>query len=193
MTSNLLKTNLKNYELLSDESIETLHMISKQVDVKKGDIVLHLGEVPKYYYYVEKGLFTYYYLTENGDKVIKKFFPENTFMASLPALLSHQPSLFTIEALENSKIVKIPADKFKDLVTKHHDIALFYIKYLEEKWVKEKEITEITAKFDTANIRYMDFRTANPKLVHRLKQHHIASYLGITPTQLSRINKISKQ
>lgn len=189
MPSSLFKSNLKNYGLLSDESIETLSSLCQEVLIRKGEVILNIGDVPKHYYYVEKGLFSYYYPTDNGEKIIKKFFSEDTFIASLSALLYQKPSPFAMQALEESMVFKIPSDKFKNLITDNHDIALFYIKYLEEKWIKEKELAEITSKFDTADIRYKDFLVANPHLVKRLKQFHIASYLGITPTQLSRINK----
>lgn len=52
----------------------------------------------------------------------------------------------------------------------------------------KKEPLEIGLKWDTAKIRYIKLYE-NQKLYQRLKQHHIASYLGITPTQLSRIRK----
>lgn len=80
------------------------------------------------------------------------------------------------------------AQAFRELLVKHHDLALFQIHYLEKNWVVKKEPLEIGLKWDTAKIRYIKLYE-NQKLYQRLKQHHIASYLGITPTQLSRIRK----
>ncbi len=40
---------------------------------------------------------------------------------------------------------------------------------------------------DDAATRYLKFLAEYPGLVHRVKQYHIASYLGITPESLSRI------
>jgi len=37
--------------------------------------------------------------------------------------------------------------------------------------------------------RYMQFLAQYPGLEKRVKQYHIASYLGITPVSLSRIRK----
>ncbi|HRG53736.1 MAG TPA: Crp/Fnr family transcriptional regulator, partial [Bacteroidia bacterium] len=54
-------------------------------------------------------------------------------------------------------------------------------------WVIAKEPYEISLRSDSAKIRYDVFLNRYPDLVKRLKKHHIAAYLGITPTQLSRI------
>lgn len=67
------------------------------------------------------------------------------------------------------------------------DMAALYIRYLEIHWVVEKEPLEISLRYDTAKSRYTAFLQQFPALEHRLKQHEVASYLGITPTQLSRI------
>jgi hypothetical protein len=60
--------------------------------------------------------------------------------------------------------------------------------YLEKNWVVKKEPLEVSLKYETAKKRYLQL-VENTSLYNRLKQHHIASYLGITPTQLSRIKK----
>ncbi len=51
-----------------------------------------------------------------------------------------------------------------------------------------KEPLEINLKRESAKQRYIQLYQ-NQHLFQRLKQHHIASHLGITPTQLSRIRK----
>jgi hypothetical protein len=63
---------------------------------------------------------------------------------------------------------------------------------MERHWIVEKEPLEISFRYDSALKRYNDFLSAYPGLVKRLKKHQIASYLGITPTQLSRLFSSSK-
>jgi hypothetical protein len=58
---------------------------------------------------------------------------------------------------------------------------------MEVHWIIEKEPFEISLRHFDAKVRYGEFLEKYPQLIKRLKKHHIASYLGITPTQLSRI------
>jgi len=102
-------------------------------------------------------------------------------------MLSNTPNIFTITALENTTVLEYDFLEFRKLALTHIDIAAFYIAYMELHWIIEKEPLEISLRYDTANKRYDDFLKKYPNLVKRLKKHHIASYLGITPTQLSRI------
>ena len=44
-------------------------------------------------------------------------------------------------------------------------------------------------RHSSAMERYCEFIDGNPQLASRLKQHHIAAYLGITPESLSRMKK----
>lgn len=187
MTTTTFRSAIESYQILSPDSALLLCELCQEQAVSKDRHLLKSGSIPKHYYYVEKGLFAYYYMTDNGEKVIKKFFPENTFIASSSALLTKTPGNFAIQALEDSVVFTISADRFTQLITEKHDIALFYIKYLEKNWVIEKEMMEISTKADDAKIRYDSFLSSHATLLPRLKQHHIASYLGITPTQLSRI------
>ncbi|MFT4665925.1 MAG: CRP-like cAMP-binding protein [Gammaproteobacteria bacterium] len=53
----------------------------------------------------------------------------------------------------------------------------------------ENEKRQIAFATQSATERYLTFLEKYPLLDKRIPQLHIASYLGITPTQLSRIRK----
>ncbi|WP_306353787.1 Crp/Fnr family transcriptional regulator [Flavobacterium sp. '19STA2R22 D10 B1'] len=180
---------MDSYYPLSEACKKDLATSFIKRNISKGDFLLKAGEIPKEYYFVNKGLFSYYYLAENGDMVIKIFFAENSFVASTSALIQQQPSLFSIYALEDSEVIQFSASEFRRLLEVHHDLALYHIRYIEKNWIVAKENSEITLKYETAKKRYLQFQQDYHTIEHRLKQHHIASFLGITPTQLSRIRK----
>lgn len=185
------------------QKIRTYHNISEQAELvwknllqekiyKKGDYFIAIGQIPRKVAFVTKGLFSQYYITDNGDTIIKYFFPEGRIAGSIPATLTQSESLFTIEAIEDSTVLEYDFREFKKLASACPDVAAFYIRYVEQHWIIDKEPLEIVLRTDTAAKRYDDFLKKYPTLVKRLKKHHIASYLGITPTQLSRILFINK-
>lgn len=100
-----------------------------------------------------------------------------------------EPSLFTITAIEGSIVLEYDFAAFKSLVGDFPDIAAFYIAYMERHWIVEKEPGEIAFRHDDAMQRYLDFIRREPELHRRLKQHHIAAWLGITPESLSRLRR----
>lgn len=179
------------YAELSEEGRTAWEKILVKRTFAKNAFLLSEGQTPKTIAFVAEGLFSQYHTSENGDVVIKMFFPENYFAASKSALLKKSPSQFTIKALEPSTVLEYNFDDFKELTRRYADVAAFYIRYMELHWIIEKEPLEISFRYDTAKGRYADFLRDFPGLESRLKQHEIASYLGITPTQLSRIRSES--
>jgi CRP-like cAMP-binding protein len=177
------------YAPLSEECIREIRKILRRKTISKNDFYLREGTIPRTIAFVKKGLFSYFYVADNGDIVIKKFFPEKSFVSSTSALIKKAPGLFNIYALEDTEILEYDAAAFWKLIERFPDLAIFHIRYLEKNWVADKEDLEITLKYQTAKERYLAFLKDYPALQDRLKQHHIASYLGITPTQLSRIRK----
>jgi len=178
---------VSTYGKLSEEGREAWEGILRQRTYDRGDFFLQEGQVPRTVAFVSKGLFSQYFSAENGDTVIKRFFPEGYFVASTSALLMNAPSMFTIKALEPGVVIEYNFSEFKKLTERFPEIAGFYIRYMELHWIIEKEPLEVSFRLDTAKTRYLNFLKSYPKLETRLKQHEIASYLGVTPTQLSRI------
>jgi len=192
LTMEKLLFEMNKYFPLSEQTIEALKKICQPKSYKKNELILRAGDYAKYYYFVYSGLLGYYKLDPEGDIIYKLFFEENSFCASTAAIIEEKPSNFTIVALEDVQLIQYSAKLFRELVAQHHDLALFQIAYLEKNWVVKKEPLEINLKWESAKERYLELYQ-NQALFKRLKQHHIASYLGVTPTQLSRIRKELKQ
>lgn len=180
---------VQSYYPVKNNTIAGLEKLVRLRTIPANTQYLSVGEVPVFVSYIYKGLFSYSYQLGNGDAVIKKFFPENTFIASTSALASQAASKYAIEALENSWVAELNFKEFKHLMHGHPDLAFFWINYLEKNWVIAKEDKESTDKYLTAQTRYQLFLEKEPHIAVRLQQQQIASYLGITPTQLSRIKK----
>jgi CRP-like cAMP-binding protein len=187
MNTTLFFNKIRSYHPISAEAEMAWTKLLQEKSYKKGEKFISEGQKPKKVAFVVKGLFSQYYIADNGDTIIKYFFPEERLAASVSAMLNNTASIFTITAIEDTAVLEYDFFEFKKLFAAHPDIASFYIKYIELHWIIEKEPLEISFRNDTAKKRYDEFLNKYPKLVKRLKKHHIAAFLGITPTQLSRI------
>jgi CRP-like cAMP-binding protein len=187
MNTDLFFQKIITYHNISEEAklawINILHLKK----YRKNENFVTIGQHPRKIGFVVNGLFSQNYITDDGSVVIKYFFPEQRMAASLSAMLANKPSIFYIAAIEDTTVIEYDFFEFKKLFVPFPDLALFYIAYNDLHWIIEKEPLEITYRTETAAKRYDDFLQKYPKLIKRLKKHHIASYLGITPTQLSRI------
>lgn len=105
---------------------------------------------------------------------------------SYVAYLTHKDSSYCIQALEDSEILIAEILEFEKIVQDNYQLLLFYKKILDEALIMKEEHA-ISFKLLTTTERYLQFKEQYPGLEERIKQHHLASYLGITPVTLSRI------
>lgn len=186
-----LREAMNKYADLSEQTWKEFIQISKLVKIKKGENLVALGDKPHAVYFVYKGLFRAFILGgEDFDKEVNKnFFDEGRFPASISALLQKQESEICIQALEDSIIIEINHDKYRGLLKRFEDLKWYHIQYLEAHWILEKEPQELSLLGDDSKNRYLKFLKQYPHLEKRIALYHIASKIGITPTQLSRIRK----
>lgn len=130
-----------------------------------------------------------YLIDADGNEFNKNFFAEGRFPGSMSALLNNQPSFLAIEAMEACEVIEINFTKFRAALFSDPEIMTLHIHYLEKHWLLEKEPKEMGYLQHEARERYLAFLTSYQDILPRVPQFHIASYLGITPTQLSRIKK----
>lgn len=184
-----LRKAMDSYYSLSRETWSKLTALCQFKRIDKHTVLYRSGEIPLTFAFVYSGLLRVFAIDEHGNQYNKNFFDEGKFPGSMAALLTSTPSQFTIDALESSAIVEINFKGYRDLLIEQHDLKLFQIYYLEKNWLLAKDAREVEIVQENATQRYQRFLREYPGLVDRLPQYHIASHLGVTPTQLSRIRK----
>ncbi|WP_065188779.1 Crp/Fnr family transcriptional regulator [Shewanella woodyi] len=184
-----LHSSLNNYHRLSDAGWQAYLACCKVKRVNKGEVLYSVGSKPLSFSFIHKGLMRAYVVDEAGNEYNKNFFAEGRFPGCMSALLNDEPSHLGVEALEHCEIIEINHHQFRQVLFEHNDLMRLHICYLERHWLLEKEPKEISYLQFDAKARYAKFLSDNKDILSRLPQYHIASYLGITPTQLSRIKK----
>lgn len=186
---NLLINLLKSKEIsLDKESIFSLKNIFKLKLLKKDMFFLQEGEKSDEIGIIVKGIFRSYYIDNLGNDITKHFYNEGGVLFSYAAYLSQKESMYYIQALEDSEIVVAKISDFEKAVEGNYKLLLFYKKMIDGFLIMKEEHANSFKLLDSMG-RYKQFLNAYPGLEKRLKQCHIASYLGITPVSLSRIRR----
>ncbi|MDP5156971.1 MAG: Crp/Fnr family transcriptional regulator [Flaviramulus sp.] len=177
--------------LLSGFSHEKVNQLIELADYRKiesGIQLVKLGEVPTKVYFVISGVVRCYICTESGKEFNKNFYLPNSFLGSLTALITKKPSNLVFETLTSCKLYEIDFNKLMQMCKKSHELSLLYSSILEYIYIKyEKRLVELISL--DAKDRYLELKSQIPDLDNLIPQYHIASYLGITAVQLSRIRK----
>ncbi len=181
---------LDNLASIPPDETRKMHSLGKIVDIAKGDYFIRAGEVPSTFAFVSSGLFRYVYIDTEGRQFTKGFMQELRILSSYSAMIKKTPSNYYIEALEHSEIVEFNYSSWLKLKETNHCWDRFLIAMLEKGYMK-KESRERELLLLSAEDRYRIFLNEFPTLESRVKQHMIATYLGITPESLSRIRKSS--
>lgn len=180
---------MAHYAELSDSTWARLCEACTERKVSKHEHLVSLGSPSRYLYFVCQGLFRSYTVSADGKEYNKKFFPENSFPGSIRALLKREPSDFALQALEPSIVLAIDHSAYRRLLEDSEDLKWYHIQYLEENWVLDKEPIEVGFALADSQERYQAFIAKHAAILERLPLHHVASAIGVTPTQLSRIRK----
>lgn len=184
-----LRNIMDGYSKISDATWCAFKALCTVKSLPKHATLYQDGDIPKTFSFIEQGLMRCFVTDEKGTEYNKNFFKEYQFPGSMTALLTNTPSALSFQALEPTRLVEIDFVGYRKLLMTSDDLKLFQIFYLEQNWVLNKDSRDTEIVLEDATSRYVRFINTQFELANRLSQYHIASHLGITPTQLSRIRK----
>lgn len=158
-------------------------LIERQIAAKT--VLLKEGEISTQAHVIKKGCLREWF-NKDGKEITFQFFFEGQAVASIDSFLNNQPSLYTIESIEPSIIYSISKDKFEEI---YQLLSEFRERFQELMYQRFRNYANLFLSRikDSPKERYDDLVLNHPQIIKRIPQHYIASYLGITPTSLSRI------
>ncbi|MEM9984543.1 MAG: Crp/Fnr family transcriptional regulator [Bacteroidota bacterium] len=175
-----VKQRLTQAHPISDELWEAVLPTLQTHTYQKGEFILKAGEVCHHMYFLRKGLVRMYYL-KDGEEHIRQFFFENGLTSDLVSGLMGRPSRLHFDAIEASELVSIPIEMM-------HRFPIFKEKaLLGTLYHVSNRMASIF--LDTPEEKYRQLVAERPKVIQRIPQYMVASYVGVTPEGLSRIKR----
>ena len=170
------------------ESVDKLLALVRVKNLKKGEIVAKIGEIPNDIYILKKGVIRSFYVDEKGKEYIRNIFTPIRATGALGALILGKPSRVSYDCLSDCEAYAINFKDFKSLTLNDKALANLYATVLEIIFLTlESKIYDLSVL--NATDRYLKLKKQIPEIENLIPQYHIASYLNITPVQLSRIRK----
>ena len=152
----------------------------------KGDYLLQAGDISLEFGIVLSGIFRLYYTDKNGKEQIKTFRRTGELLGAYAEILLGIPSRTYVQAIQPAKVVLINNNDFLPFYEKH-SCWLNLGRIVAEKHFLAKEQREFEFLQLDVMERYNKFCEDYGRILGKIPQHQIASYLGITPVALSRV------
>ena len=177
---------LLQFGQLNVQQIELIKQKAKPESLTKNTYFSEAGKVPKRVAFIQEGILRVCYYNNKGEEITRYFLEENHFAVDLSSFNQQIPSAEYIQAVTDCRIVVFSADALADLASIIVGWEAMLTKITSRALLdKISRISPMMA--ENASTRYRHFLERFPQLAHRVPLSQLASYLGITPSSLSRI------
>ncbi|MCF0055232.1 Crp/Fnr family transcriptional regulator [Dyadobacter sp. CY356] len=180
---------LEKFVHLTENEIIEFTSRFKEIRVKKRQFIVQPDFVPKSRYFVIKGALRAYVVGDEGKDHTIQFAIEDWWISDYDSYIHQQPASMFVVALEDCILMQISFEDEQTLKALNHKFETFfrYKSELSTAFLQRRIITNLTK---SAKERYDIFTESFPKLVQRVPQYALASYLGITTQFLSKIRNL---
>lgn len=173
---------------VSEDELNEFLSVAITKTFKRQEILSRPDSIPNEIFFINKGIIRVLITDNEGTEHTIHFALENQFIADYSNFIQGQPSIYSLQTLEETEVVILPRTAiewgYKNLTDGQKMgrlIAEYYFIYQDDR-IKNLYVR-------TPKQRYDSITDVFPNIHNRVPQHMIASYLGITPIHLSRLKK----
>ncbi len=189
-----IKQYLNQVSPISNDTFNQIKGILVEKTYSKGTFFAKTGRKENKFGIVLDGVLRAYISKDDGSQYTKTFFTPIffktpiSFIGAFSSLVTRTVNQVSIEALTEVRLLE---GKYEDLLCfiKNNTEVAEWNQKLTEIFFIGKEQREFEFFTLQADSRYKLFRERYPELETLINQYYIAQFIGITPTQLSRIRK----
>lgn len=129
-----------------------------------------------------------YFINEKGNEITDQILQKNNFLSDIISVRTGEPSPIIVEILEKSAVLTAHMDDVWNLLNRNLTFNILIREYIGDR---SMELVKRNLLFlnGTAKERYEYLLSTNPSLLNKYPLKFIATMIGVTQTQLSRIRK----
>ena len=151
-------------------------------------MIVRAGTVAHRLYFIERGLARTYYI-QDGKEVNTYFLSDNQFISTFESFITQRASSEFLETIEDSQVYSLSYKALTGLYRENSKFEKLGRILAEENYLCVLDRTFVM-QTKTAKEKYIYFlEKYDAKIVQRVPQYMIASFLGIAPESLSRIRR----
>jgi len=182
----LIIDNISRFIDLTELEKQRYISLLTEIKVNKKTYLMQAGDITKYEYFITKGCLKVYTLDKDGAPHISMFAVEDFWTGDMASFITKEPSHYFIKATEDSKLLGISRANYDLLFQEIPKFERFY------RMLYQRSLISFIRRSNhgislTAEERYITFKKEYPKIVNRITQKDLASYIGITPEFMSKI------
>lgn len=176
------------FNLFHDVSNDDYELLTKGLRTrmfKKGELIVVPGQVQSELYFVKNGVQMAYYETDKKIHVIAfTYYPD---LCAIPESFSNQaPSICYLSCMTDSVLDYLTFDHLQKLFNESQQIERLFRK-MTEAILAGVLSRHIDLHSLTMKERFKNFCQRSPHLLQLVPHKYIASYLGIDPTNFSKL------
>ncbi|WP_026976379.1 Crp/Fnr family transcriptional regulator [Flavobacterium tegetincola] len=182
----LLTSFLRSKGIHDDKIIELVCNCFTLKEIKSKSILVDYTAIADAYYFINKGAVRIFTINSEGAESSRYFAFEGNFVAALPSFIDQKPAEEYMQTIEKCELLKISRTNFYKLVETVPTFAKIYTEILELGFIIAQKRIYGFQGFDA--LEKVQWTIKNqPQLLLRISNKMVASYLGISPSTLSRI------
>lgn len=190
-----INTNLNSYinSFIVHNQNDNQELVKQIVDdfqsivLKKNEFLVHENEICPLFCYIESGILQHAILVDGEEKTTYLAL-RNSVTSSLNSFLNKIPSRKSIKAISECNLKVIDLQTFQRLM-KNNEIFKQFYHNLIEKQIMLIDDYRIDLLILTPEERYKKLLLTEPNLLQEVPLHYLASFLGISTRNMSRIRK----
>ncbi|MEL4307867.1 Crp/Fnr family transcriptional regulator [Joostella sp. CR20] len=180
--------HVSEYISLTSEEKKLFFSLLSPVSLQKKEVLIKIDEEVTAQYFVVEGCLKAYELDAQGQEHVIQFAIEDWWISDFKAFYKQQPAQLYIEALEDTKLLKITKENLERLFLEIPKFDRFFRIKLTNAFLAMQD--RILGALDKDSLaRYLDFLKTYPNIEQRVPNYLIANYLGIQPESLSRLRR----
>ncbi len=171
-----------------EHDVEEILSIFSEKQFDKGTLFKEGHTVIRKLGFLVEGTARNYFINDKGDEITDSIVQKGNFLSDIISVRTEAKSPIIIEIIEKSIVLVANMDTVRNLLDYNVTFNILIREYIGDQAM---ELVKRHLMFlnGTAKERYQYVLDTNPEILKKFPLKYIASMIGVTQTQLSRIRK----